>query len=203
MGAKGQQTRQRLLEATAELVQTKPLRELTVSDITRRAKTATSTFYLYFPDASEAVLAVARGVSQSTPELLELLEAPWPADQIQAKAETFALSYAEHWQRHRAVFRVRNLAADEGDERFVAVRRHAISPLLNAAARRIQKNQEDGFVPADLHPHSTAGALLAMLERLSSVSYDTTNEYEVSPAKVLHAVAYFAQMLLGGGPKSL
>ena len=46
MGTKGQQTRQRLLDATAELIQTKKLRELTVSDITRRAKTAASTFAL-------------------------------------------------------------------------------------------------------------------------------------------------------------
>ena len=200
MGAKGQQTRQRLLDATAELMQTKKLRELTISDITRRAKTAISTFYLYFPDASEAVLAVTRAVSQSTPELLELIDAPWAEHEIAAKAEAFALSYAEHWQRNKAVFRVRNMAADEGDARFSNVRRHAIAPLIAALARRIEANQAAGHVPADLHPYSAAGALLAMLERLSSVAHDIPNEYEVSASKVLHAVAFFVIQLLGGAP---
>ena len=199
MGAKGQQTRQRLLEATAELIQSKPLRELTVSDITRRAKTASSTFYLYFQDATEAVLAVARMVSQSTPELLEMLDAPWPPETANAQAQAFVASYTDHWQRNRAIYRVRNLAADEGDERFSTVRRLSIAPLLQALARRIHANQQAGNIPADLHPFSTAGALISLLERIASVTFDAVNEYEVSPAKIDHAIAFFVLSVLETG----
>ena len=56
MGAKGLKTRLRLIEATDELLKTKSLRDLTVSDITRLANTSASTFYLYFTDVPEAVL---------------------------------------------------------------------------------------------------------------------------------------------------
>ena len=53
MGAKGLLTRRRLMDATSELLLTTPLRELTVSQITRASNTSASTFYLYFNDVPE------------------------------------------------------------------------------------------------------------------------------------------------------
>ena len=202
MGAKGQQTRQRLLEATQELIRTKPLRELTISDITRLAKTSTSTFYLYFQDVSEAVLALAGAVSQSTPELLGLLLTPWGARTAHQQAQAFADSYIETWIRNRDLFRVRNLAADEGDMRFADARRLATLPLVEALAVRIAENQRAGIVPADLHPYSTAGALLAMLERIAAIPIDTLarSTHEVSHEKVVHAAAFFAACVISNEP---
>src|SRR5688572_28184084 len=77
MGAKGLQTRRRLLQATETMLRTTPVRDLRVAEIAKAANTSTSTFYLYFQDVSEAVLAVANGVSQSTPEFMAQLDSAW------------------------------------------------------------------------------------------------------------------------------
>jgi hypothetical protein len=55
-GQRGRQTRQRLLDATVELLTTTSWRSVKVTDIARRARTSPATFYQYFtgrpaPDA--------------------------------------------------------------------------------------------------------------------------------------------------------
>ena len=114
MGAKGVQTRRRLIEATEKLLRAMPLRELRVTDIAKAARTSTSTFYLYFHDVPEAVLAVISEVSQSTPNFLAMIGDRWDEADAYERAQTFVESYFDQWQAHAALFRVRNLAADEG-----------------------------------------------------------------------------------------
>ena len=198
MGAKGLQTRRRLIEATGELLKVKPLRELRVADIAKAAKTSTSTFYLYFQDVPEAVLAVIAQVSQSTPEFLTQLSQPWPEEEAYDRAQYFVETYIDYMQAHGALFRVRNMAADEGDERFLSARASSVTPLLDALAARIEERQRAGGVPADLHPLSTAGALLAMIERVAVIPQVTFGRRGISRDRVVHAAAFFAAVVLGG-----
>lgn len=198
MGAKGLQTRRRLAQATEQLLKTKSLLELRVAEIAEAANTSPSTFYLYFQDVPEAVLAAVSQVSQGTPELLGQLSGPWPEDEAYDRAQRFVESYMDYWQEHGPLFRVRNLAADEGDERFVAARINAVSPLLDALAARIEVRQKSGGVPADLHPLATAGALLAMIERIAVIPEQAISRRGVTRPRVVHAAAFFAAVVLGG-----
>jgi AcrR family transcriptional regulator len=198
MGAKGLQTRRRMIGATEELLKSKPLRELRVSDIARAAKTSTSTFYLYFQDVPEAVLAVISEVSQSTPSFLSIVGAPWEEADAYDRAQHFVETYFEFWQTHGALFRVRNLAADEGDVRFVEARANSVRPLLQALAARIEERQGLGALPRDLHALSTAGALLAMIERIAVIPASNLGRNGVTRDRVAHAVAFFAAVVLGG-----
>ena len=199
MGSKGLQTRRRLIAATADLLKTTTLRDLSVADIARVAKVSTSTFYLYFADVSEAVLAVIGEVSQSTPAFLTMVDEPWDEGDAYERAQTFVESYIEHWQTHAALFRVRNLAADEGDRRFLMARSNSIMPLLRALAARIEERQATGALPGDLHAFSTAGALLAMIERLATLTpAHMTGGNGVTLDRVVHAAAFFTAMTLGG-----
>jgi len=59
LGRRGQQTRTRLLEATAQMLERVGLRDLRVVDIARVVGTSPATFYQYFRDVEEAVLALA------------------------------------------------------------------------------------------------------------------------------------------------
>ena len=195
MGQKGRKTRERLLKATDDLIKTKQLRDVSVLDIARLANTSGSTFYLYFSDVAEAVLAVARGASQSSPELLDLLAKPWTEPTAMDQAQKFAELYMDVWQQNRDLFRVRNLAADEGDARFGAARRVAIAPLLEALALRIEANLAARALPAGLHPYSTAGALLAMLERLAAIRGERFGK-DATYAALVHASAYFLACVL-------
>jgi len=198
MGAKGLQTRRRMITATEELLRTTPLRELRVADIARAAKTSTSTFYLYFQDVPEAVLAVISEVSQSTPSFLALVEEPWTESDAYDRAQHFVETYFEYWQAHSALFRVRNLAADEGDMRFIQDRANAVMPLLESLAARIEERQANGVLPQDLHALSTAGALLAMIERIAVIPQANFVTSGVTRDRVAHAAAFFAAVVLGG-----
>ena len=77
LGRRGAQTRQRLLDATARLLEDNGLRELRVVDIARAVDLAPATFYQYFRDVEEAVLALAEEVGEQATPLGELLERPW------------------------------------------------------------------------------------------------------------------------------
>jgi len=198
MGAKGMQTRRRLLEATACLLKTTPLRELRVAHIVRRAETSSATFYVYFNDVSEAVLALISELTQSPPSLLGLFDARWEPAEAMDRAHEFVASYVDHWEAHASLFLLRNLASDEGDERFGAVRLNAVAPLIGVMAERIQEGQRAGEAPADLHPQSAAGALLAMIERISGVRLDTRNK-RITRSRLVRVAAMLSALLFARG----
>nr|WP_260582911.1 TetR/AcrR family transcriptional regulator [Sphingopyxis sp. PET50] len=66
LGAKGQRTRQQLIEATVALLETHGLRDVSVVDVARAAQTSPATFYVYFKGVPEAVLAALEHASQTS-----------------------------------------------------------------------------------------------------------------------------------------
>lgn len=171
LGSKGQKTRARIIEAALELLETTALRDLRVADVARAAATSSATFYVYFSDVPDVVLAATSELSQSTPEILELLSRRWQADAA-ALAEQLVDHHIAYWEAHRTLFRIRNLAAEEGDKRFIAARTASVIPLLDAIAIRIEAAQASGSLSTALHPEATAGVLIAMLERVAAVLPD-------------------------------
>jgi AcrR family transcriptional regulator len=199
IGPKGARTRQRLIEATNALMRTESLLDLSVAKIAKAGDTSTSTFYLYFKDVSEVVLAVIGQVGVSTPELLGLLAAGWEARATDDRAYAFVSRYIATWQQNRALFRVRNLAADEGDQRFIRARINSARPLIELLERRIGECQARGGLPNDLHPESAAGGCMAMIERLAATPNVNTESTVTLPA-VSRAAAFFLSILLQGLP---
>ena len=59
LGPRALLTRERLLEATEELLGERSLRDLSVVEIARKVGTSPATFYQYFKDAQEATLRLA------------------------------------------------------------------------------------------------------------------------------------------------
>lgn len=197
MGAKGLKTRLRLTEATSRLLGRMPLRELRVTDIARAAATSPATFYLYFEDVTDAVLAVIEELSQSTPRILAIVQEPWEPSRALEHAQILVGAYVEHWDTHRAVYRVRNLAADEGDARFLAARQNSAGPLLEALGEQIQMSGDAGLLPAGIEPISAAGAIVALLERVAAVAR-TANHKRATYGGLLYASAYMiATMMVG------
>src|SRR3981189_11330 len=111
MGRKGTQTRERLIRATTELLEKRPLRDVVVSDIATLAGTSSSSFYIYFEDVSSAALAAAQGVEQITPEIEALLGTSWTRADAQDKAGALVESYVNLSSQHHAILRIRNLSA--------------------------------------------------------------------------------------------
>ena len=175
LGPRALQTRRHLLDATASLLAERSVREISVVEIARKAGTSPATFYQYFKDVPEAALRLAEEAAAEMPALVALIDGPWAGRQGLATARTLVDAFIRHWDAHRAVLRLRNLAAEEGDRRFQRARRVALTPVLDHLARRITEFQRAGQVAKEIHPYAAAAALASILERLAA--YHTELEY--------------------------
>jgi AcrR family transcriptional regulator len=168
LGPKALQTRERLLDATNTLLDRRSLRDLRVVEIARKVGTSPATFYQYFKDVEEAVLCLAEQAGEDVPAVLEMIEGPWEGEAGLKNARAIVDAFIRHWDENRAVLRVRNLASEEGDERFQRVRRRTLSPVVEAFAARVSEAVAAGGVHADIHPYAAAAAMAAILERLAA-----------------------------------
>ena len=190
LGPRALQTRSRLLEATEKLLGEQKLRDLHVIDIARKVGTSAATFYQYFRDVDDVVLCLAEETSDEMPSLLELIAGSWHGSGGLQKARAIVEAFIDHWDEHRAVLRVRNLASDEGDPRFQALRVRAMQPVLEELARVITDHR--GGDDPQGHPHAAAAAMASILERLAAYHaelevFGVTREHlVVSSAHILH-----------------
>jgi AcrR family transcriptional regulator len=168
LGPRALHTRQRLLQATQELLDERSVRDISVVEIARRASTSPATFYQYFKDVNEAVLVLAEQAAEEMPAVIGLIDGDWKGRKGLDTSRDIVRAFVDHWDAHRSVLLVRNLYADEGDRRFMNVRRRVISPVIERLADRIRKNQEQGRVGPSLHPAAAAAAMASILERLAA-----------------------------------
>jgi AcrR family transcriptional regulator len=166
--AKSAITQQRLRRATARLLEQKALRELKVADITSLAAVAPATFYVYFADVNEAVLAVIDDAYQIQPDFAAMIAA-FNRETLDADVRAYVTAYLAYWNQHYALLRVRNLAADEGDQRFRAARSRALTPALRAMAAKIQTFRSEALNAKDVRPMALATVLAGMMERLGPI----------------------------------
>jgi AcrR family transcriptional regulator len=197
IGAKGERTRQKLIDVTIALLETHGLRDLTVAEIARGAETSPATFYVYFDGVPEVLLAALEATTQSAPELLAILEDCWSGPQGYVRARAFVEQYCAHWAVHSTLFRCRNLAAEEGDARFLAARRDAVTLLLEALAQKVSIAQAKGRVPKALQPRASAGAVLTLLERLAAVGPTSPVQPGMSFKTLKESAAFMIANMLG------
>jgi len=197
MGSKGERTRKLLIDRTVTLLETHGLRDVTVADVARAADLSPGTFYVYFEGVPEVVLAALESASQTSPELEAIVARDWLKPGSMANAPAFVEAYTELWNRQRTIFRVRNLAAEEGDERFYRARMTAAFPLLKALSAQVARAQAARRTPATLSARSCAGTILMMLERLAAVGPITQKSDGIDYASLKDAAAYTVAYMLG------
>jgi AcrR family transcriptional regulator len=168
VGPRGLQTRDQLLDALAALMAQRSVREIRVVDVARNVRTSPATFYQYFEDVDEAVLRLAERASERMPEILGLMSRSWQGRKGFETALAIVEAFIRHWDAHHAVLRLSNLRSDEGDRRFLKLRRDTMTPVLQAIAKLIEEGQRSGRVSKRMHPIAAAAALAAILERLAA-----------------------------------
>jgi AcrR family transcriptional regulator len=183
LGKRGAATRRRLLDATGALLESKGLRDLRVVDIAREVGTSPATFYQYFRDVEEAVLALAEAVGDQSAPLVDLLEPRWSGEAGLESARRLVDGFLLFWDDHRAVLRTRNLAAQEGDQRFRDVRNQSLQPITEGLSRKVAENAVVGIAP-----YAAAAALVAMMERMAAFHLDLES-YGASRADVVETTA--------------
>ena len=198
IGSKGERTRRLLIEAVLELLRSKSLRDVSVIDVARRVGTSPATFYVYFRGVPEAVLAALEGIRQTCPEMEELLAGDWLSGEAALSARRVIELYTQFWDRNSTIFRVRNLAAEEGDIRFYQARVFAAEPVLLLLASAVERAQAAGKVPADLEPRACAATLLMMLERLCAIGPMSPDADGLTFPAIKAAAAHTLAAMLGG-----
>ncbi len=171
-GRRGIATRQRLLDCTHELLSKRTYREIKVIDIAREAGTSPATFYQYFPDVEQAVLVLAEGLDADVLPVAELIRTgDWSAAGGPDTARAVVRRFLEYWDAHRSIFRVVDLATEEGDLRFQRLRVRALGEITNALAETIGDQQRAGRLGPEVDATAEAFVLIAMLAHCAAHQY--------------------------------
>jgi len=165
-GERGRQTRQRLLDATVELLSTTSWRSVKVTDIARRARTSPATFYQYFGNVEQAIRVLAEGMVDQATELSELALGGWSEQESWDTALRITEGFLSYWETNRAVFRVVDLATEEGDAQLRGIRVRALNAVTVALAAVIAEGS-----PAGSDPMAVAGTLVAMFASVAAHRY--------------------------------
>lgn len=186
-GTRGQLTRQRLVDQTLVLLDQNGFRGLRVADIARQAGTSPATFYQYFGDLEDAILALLdRLVADVDKQLLAVVEryrADPDPDQLDAFAEELSAGFLGVWADHRSLIRVVELQAGETGTRLQHVRR----TLLNDVNDSLQAVIESyGRSPENARPASFV--LVAMLANVAA-HQDGMMSAGVAPSALVRAMA--------------
>lgn len=167
-GRRGRATRQKLLERTAEMLQTTSFRDLKVVDIARGAGTSPATFYQYFPEVESAILVLAEEMSIEGVALADLVRGQtWKGKAAYATSLHLVDGFLDFWERHRSVLRVVDLATEEGDQRFRKIRTRLLNELTVALREVIEDLAKTSKHPDDLDPMASAGVLVSMLAHVA------------------------------------
>jgi AcrR family transcriptional regulator len=199
LGRRGALTRRRLLDATAELLGNHGIRDLRVVDIAREVGSSPATFYQYFRDVEEAVLALAEEAGDEIMPLAARLDPRWDATHGLDDARALVAGFIDYWDRHRAVLRTRNLAAQEGDERFREIRHRTLAEFMARLTAKISEARAAGRVVDEMSPLAASAALVALMERMAAFHREL-EDIGISRADVVETTARMIhQTVVGSG----
>ena len=170
-GRRGQETRDRLLVSTSALLAKTSWRDIKIIDIAKEANTSPATFYQYFENIEQAILELAEGLAGDAARLAELVQGSWKTDQGWTTAYQVIEGFMDYWERNRYIFRVVDLATEEGDMRFRGLRTRALNAITMALSSVISQAQAESEVLTDLDPMATAGVLVAMMANVAAHRY--------------------------------
>ncbi len=129
-GERALQTRERILDMTAALVREVPFKDLTPTLVTQRSGLTPPAFYRYFAGLNDALAACGETIRADVDELADAVAAGrWQGPAAVGAASDVIDAFVAFWSRHRPLYRVIDLLADEGDKRFVSLRQHMFEAL--------------------------------------------------------------------------
>jgi AcrR family transcriptional regulator len=166
IGRRAIQTRRRLLDVTASLLAERGALDLKVIDIARAVGASPATFYQYFADVEDAILALASELAIEVQPISAMLTVDWSGTDGLVRAREFVATYTRFWDDNGPVLRILMLRADDRDERFRTVRRAYSEPFMVAMVTKVRQAQAAGQLATALDAEATAGAVLAALDRL-------------------------------------
>jgi AcrR family transcriptional regulator len=181
--ARGQRTRQRVLEAAEELFRAKPLADVSVSDIAARSSVSIGSFYRYFTDKEEIFLEILSGVYVA---MYEQARNGWdPQRGIRENLHATTRAYLTSYYRNREIMRSAHhwSARSERARNLVWACRGAIEGHM---LTRLVRDQELSSLPA-LDPLGMMRLLSGMVDEYARRAYaegefQPASEDDIAPA---------------------
>lgn len=197
IGQRGAQTRRRLLDATAELLEARGALDIRVVNVARAAGTSPATYYQYFRDVEDAACVLSAEAGRDAGSLVELVNDAWYGEDGLQLVRNLVLGWFDFWEVHRAVLRVRNLLAQEGHQRFRDVRRQANQPFIDSLTALVERSQAAGRVAPEMSPVAAAAALMSLLERMATFRVELEDMGVDRDALVETTARMFHQTVIG------
>ena len=181
------------MDAARHMLKTASPLELTAIAVSRAASIAPPSFYVYFADTRDLLLALAADASEAMKAVGRHFEAPNAPGVDGARpvawAEAFVRDFVETWDAHCEVLAYRNLEADRGDKDFDELRVDSSLPVLNGLTDLMLARRPEGTRRVDVF--SEAVIYYAVLERLATIER-TTQPIRLQPR---HYKAALARMI--------
>ncbi|GLW35004.1 TetR family transcriptional regulator [Actinoplanes regularis] len=166
--ARGRRTRDALLGAGRELLETRGWAAFTPEQVAQAAGVSYGTFYTYFESKDDLLRAIVRAVAEEM--FTESLVAPDTADEPYVRIVESNRGYLRAWRNASRVLRLVEQGADSDD----ALRRMLLEVrelYVHRGAEGLRRLQEAGLADRDLDPRLTAIVLGAMVEQMAHVIY--------------------------------
>lgn len=196
LGPRGIETRRRILDVMAQLIEQRGIRDLKQADVAREVGFSPPAFYQYFRDMDEALLALCEHVSEQVPDYRSVGGGAW--EQVgETGSREFVESFFEYWDEHRVVLFTRNATLDQGDERYRKIRDDTFQPITRALMTKIEAAQAEGRIDRKLSPRALATTLIVMIDRLGMIGPEVVEPYGAKADDVVDAVAFVFDRVLG------
>jgi AcrR family transcriptional regulator len=166
-GSRGRATRQRLLASTTSLLDTTSWRSIKVIDIAKGAGTSPATFYQYFENVEQAILVLAEELVEGAERVGMQVDGDWSEKASWRTSCGVVDAFSSYWEQNRAVFRVVELATEEGDLRFHSQRVRALNAVTVALARAISTHNKEA-VGSGADPMALAATVVSMLAHVAA-----------------------------------
>jgi len=195
LGAKGRRTRQRIMEATAELLSERAFGDIKITEIARMAGVTQPNFYTYFKGVEAVVLALAEAFLHEPERLDAHFEEEWSGPGGLEAARKLVKSAIQVVERNRPLLGFVNLLADKNHGEFQDMRARLWRRLYKAFEGEVRKAQAAGRISKVVQPR-LAGYECVGLVLSISVRYELLRESGFShgqlvttTAALLHAMA--------------
>lgn len=159
---RGEKTRDRLTAAARTLFETRGFAATRMGDISSAAGVSHGTVYTYFTTKEDVLAAMLAELVDQLRASIRDVDISHPVEKIGNANARYLAAFRENARLLRVVEEVAVV-----DERFARILSDLRRTHAERVAHQIQRQQEQGLVPADLDPQITAASLCAMVEGFS------------------------------------
>jgi AcrR family transcriptional regulator len=169
LGRKGRDTRERIIAATAELIEEAGDGQISMSAVARRASLGMTSLYNYFSEFTELILAVLEPVMATAEDAyLARLRPIWSDGELGARCLEFVSAYHAFWARNSRLLHLRNAISDRMEPRLMRHRIGSTQPIVDLLVHQMGA---EGAEPTS-QPVALATMAMIAIERSITISTD-------------------------------